>query len=368
MNFELSEKLSEMKQKIDNIRECMKIEELVSQFQDIEEKVNVESFWDNPEEAKVLMKERNRLSNDIESFKNLTKRFQDCSDLCEMVNESLEEDLIKLANEEFTILEKLLNDSEINLLFSGEFDYNDAFLTINSGAGGTESNDWSEMLFRMYCRWSERKGFKVEIIDKLNGEDAGIKSVTLKISGERAYGWLKNESGVHRLVRISPFDANKKRHTSFSSALAYPVIDKNIEIEIDESDLKIDTYRASGAGGQHVNKTDSAIRITHIPTGIIVQSQNDRSQHKNKEEAMSRLKSILYQHELERKEKKITSGQDKTLIEWGYQIRSYVLQPYQMVNDLRTNHKVGNANAVLDGDIDEFLIKKMLMDAKKNNC
>jgi peptide chain release factor 2 len=367
MNFELSEKLRDMKQKIENIRECMKIDYLVHQFNNIESKINEDSLWDDPESAKLLMKERNRLSNDINSFENLKKRFQDCSDLLDMINESYDEELIKLLNEENSVLAKLLDDAEVNLLFSGEFDYNDAFLTINSGAGGTESNDWSEMLFRMYCRWSERKGFKIEIIDKLNGEDAGIKSVTLKISGDRAYGWLKNESGVHRLVRISPFDANKKRHTSFSSVLAYPVIDKNIEIEIDESDLKIDTYRASGAGGQHVNKTDSAIRITHIPTGIIVQSQNDRSQHKNKEEAMSRLKSILYQHELERKEKKATSGQDKTLIEWGYQIRSYVLHPYQMVNDLRTNHKVGNANAVLDGEIDEFLIKKMMMDAKKSD-
>jgi len=267
-----------------------------------------------------------------------------------------------MASEEFSELEKLANENEINLLFSGEFDYNDAFLTINSGAGGTESNDWSEMLLRMYMRWCEKRKFSCEIIDKLNGDEAGIKSATIKISGDKVFGWLKNESGVHRLVRISPFDANKKRHTSFSSVLVYPVIDTDIKIEIDEKDLKIDTYRASGAGGQHVNKTDSAIRITHLPTGIIVQSQNDRSQHKNKDEAMSRLKSMLYQRELMEKEKKADVSQNKTLIEWGYQIRSYVLHPYQMVNDLRTEHKVGNAAAVLDGDLDEFMIKKMMQD------
>ncbi len=271
-------------------------------------------------------------------------------------------ELATLMEEEFISLEKLINENEVNLLFSGEFDYNDAFLSINSGAGGTESNDWSEMLLRMYLRWCEKKKFKVEIIDKLSGEDVGIKSATIKISGARAFGWLKNESGVHRLVRISPFDANKKRHTSFSSVLVYPVIDSDIKIEIDEKDIKIDTYRSSGAGGQHVNKTDSAIRITHIPTGIIVQSQNDRSQHRNKDEAMSRLKSILYQHEMTNKEKQAQSSQNKTLIEWGYQIRSYVLHPYQMVNDLRTEHKIGNASGVLEGDLDELMIKKLMQD------
>ena len=281
--------------------------------------------------------------------------------------DSNDAELELLMEEEFISLEKLINSNEINLLFSGEFDYNDAFLSINSGAGGTESNDWSEMLLRMYLRWCEKNKYKVEIIDKLSGEDVGIKSATIKIYGPRALGWLKNESGVHRLVRISPFDANKKRHTSFSSVLVYPVIDSEITIDIDEKDIKIDTYRSSGAGGQHVNKTDSAIRITHLPTGIIVQSQNDRSQHKNKEEAISRLKSILYQHEIANKEKQAQSGQNKTLIEWGYQIRSYVLHPYQMVNDLRTEHKIGNAAGVLEGDLDEFMIKKLMQDKLGKN-
>jgi peptide chain release factor 2 len=366
MNYELSERLSKISEKINNIRTCIKYDSLTQELQELETKSNAEGLWDNLEEAQAIMKKRTQVSNEVENFKNLEKKHRDCRDLLEILSESLDQDLISMAEEDFATLEKLVDDAEVNLLFTGEFDRNDCFLTINSGAGGTESNDWSEMLFRMYCRWAEKHKFKIEIVDKLDGEDAGIKSATIKISGDRAYGWLKNENGVHRLVRISPFDANKKRHTSFSSVLAYPVIDENIQIEIDPKDLKIDTYRSSGAGGQHVNKTDSAIRITHLPTGIIVQSQNDRSQHRNKDEAMMRLKSILYKKELEEKEKKASSsGQDKTLIEWGYQIRSYVLHPYQMVNDLRTEHKIGNAAAVLDGDLDEFMIKKMMIDSAK---
>jgi peptide chain release factor 2 len=364
VNFELNDRLLEIKTKIDNIKKCIKIDEVLRpKFLELEKKANDVTLWDDQDEAKFVLKERTRLLDEINDFDDITKKFQDLQDLKVIISDSHDEDLIKLAEEDLAILQKLIESSELKLLFSGEFDYGDAFLTINSGAGGTESNDWTEMLFRMYCRWCERKKFKVELIDKLNGDDAGIKSVTLKIIGQRAYGWLKNESGVHRLVRISPFDSDNKRHTSFSSVLVYPVIDKNVNIEIDQKDLKIDTYRSSGAGGQHVNKTDSAIRITHLPTGIIVQSQNDRSQHKNKDEAMSRLKSILYQRELENKEKHATSGQDKTLIEWGYQIRSYVLHPYQMVNDLRTEHKIGNAAAVLDGDLDEFIVKKLMKDA-----
>jgi peptide chain release factor 2 len=319
-------------------------------------------LWDNQDEAKKLLKEKARVQEDIENYSKLKKQFDGLKEICSELVDSEDSELEELMKEEFASLERLINENEINLLFSGEFDYNDAFLSINSGAGGTESNDWSEMLLRMYLRWCEKHKYKAEIIDKLSGEDAGIKSATIRISGPRAFGWLKNESGVHRLVRISPFDANKKRHTSFSSVLVYPVIDSEIKIEIDEKDIKIDTYRSSGAGGQHVNKTDSAIRITHLPTGIVVQSQNDRSQHKNKDEAMSRLKSILYQHEIENKEKQAQSGQNKTLIEWGYQIRSYVLHPYQMVNDLRTDHKIGNAAGVLDGDLDEFMIKKLMQD------
>ena len=367
MALELSEKLLEMKKKMENIEKCVNIAELRSKLVEVDQRANSETLWDQPEDAKSVMREKTKLTGDIQRFENLSKRLKDLTELYDMIENSLEEELIELAREETPLLQKLLHEEEVNLLFAGEFDFNDAFLTVNSGAGGTESNDWSEMLLRMYTRWCEKKGFKSEIVDQLSGEEAGIKSATIKITGERAFGWAKNESGVHRLVRISPFDSNKKRHTSFSSVLVYPVIDKNINIIIDEKDLKIDTYRASGAGGQHVNKTDSAIRITHIPSGIVTQSQSDRSQHKNREEAMSRLKAILYQQELEAKEKKVSSGQEKKAIEWGSQIRSYVLHPYQMVNDLRTEHKVGNALAVLEGDfLDEFIIKKMLKDASDN--
>lgn len=260
-------------------------------------------------------------------------------------------------------LSKLLTyarKQEVECLFAGEADQNNAFLEIHSGAGGTESHDWAEMLFRMYCRWAERHGFKLELMDKFMGEEAGIKSATLKIIGHNAYGWLKSESGVHRLVRISPFNAAGKRHTSFASAWVYPVIDDSISIEINESELRIDTYRSSGAGGQHVNTTDSAVRITHLPTNIVVQCQNGRSQHKNKEECYSMLKSRLYDYELKKKTDALNvQNAGKTDIGWGHQIRSYVLHPYQIVKDLRTNHEDSNTQAVLDGEIDDFM-KKML--------
>tara|TARA_B110000263_G_scaffold249074_1_gene265563 strand:+ start:1158 stop:1898 length:741 start_codon:yes stop_codon:yes gene_type:complete len=245
---------------------------------------------------------------------------------------------------------------------NGEADTNNAFLEIHAGAGGTESQDWAEMLQRMYLRWSEDKNFTVNLLQESRGEETGIKSSTIKIKGEYAYGWLKKESGIHRLVRISPFDSNKRRHTSFSSIWVYPEIDDKINIEINEADLRVDTYRASGAGGQHVNTTDSAVRITHIPTGIIVQCQNDRSQHKNKSNAMSMLKSKIYESELSKKkdEEKKTNSEKKE-IGWGNQIRSYVLHPYKMIKDLRTNHESSNVNDILDGKIDEFLEKSLTL-------
>tara|TARA_B110000196_G_scaffold316982_1_gene329289 strand:- start:250 stop:990 length:741 start_codon:yes stop_codon:yes gene_type:complete len=245
---------------------------------------------------------------------------------------------------------------------NGEADTNNAFLEIHAGAGGTESQDWAEMLQRMYLRWSEDKNFTVNLLQESRGEEAGIKSSTIKIKGEYAYGWLKKESGIHRLVRISPFDSNKRRHTSFSSIWVYPEIDDKINIEINEADLRVDTYRASGAGGQHVNTTDSAVRITHIPTGIIVQCQNDRSQHKNKSNAMSMLKSKIYESELSKKkdEEKKTNSEKKE-IGWGNQIRSYVLHPYKMIKDLRTNHESSNVNDILDGKVDEFLEKSLTL-------
>jgi len=245
---------------------------------------------------------------------------------------------------------------------SGEVDNNNTFLEIHAGAGGTESQDWAEMLQRMYVRWSERKNYKVSIMQESKGEEAGIKSSTIKISGDFAYGWLKKESGIHRLVRISPFDSNKKRHTSFASVWVYPEIDNKIDININESDLRIDTYRASGAGGQHVNTTDSAVRITHIPSGIVVQCQSDRSQHKNKSNAMSMLKSRIYEKELDkRKNEENKSNSKKKEIGWGHQIRSYVLHPYKMIKDLRTNYESSNVNNILNGDIDKFLEKSLTL-------
>ena len=245
---------------------------------------------------------------------------------------------------------------------NGEADTNNAFLEIHAGAGGTESQDWAEMLQRMYLRWSEDKNFTVNLLQESRGEEVGIKSSTIKIKGEYAYGWLKKESGIHRLVRISPFDSNKRRHTSFSSIWVYPEIDDKINIEINEADLRVDTYRASGAGGQHVNTTDSAVRITHFPTGIIVQCQNDRSQHKNKSNAMSMLKSKIYESELsKKKDEEKKNNSEKKEIGWGNQIRSYVLHPYKMIKDLRTNHESSNVNDILDGKIDEFLEKSLTL-------
>jgi len=244
----------------------------------------------------------------------------------------------------------------LETLLSGEADANDCFLEIHAGAGGTEAQDWALILQRMYTRWAEKRGYKIEWMEEVSGEEAGIKSCTMKVIGHQAYGWLKTETGVHRLVRISPFDSNARRHTSFASVGTYPVIDDSIEVEIEDKDLRIDTYRASGAGGQHVNKTESAIRITHLPTGIAVQCQNDRSQHRNRAQAMSMLRARLYEAELKKREEAAqASNASKSEIGWGHQIRSYVLQPYQMVKDLRTNIEKGNAQGVLDGDIDDFL-------------
>lgn len=258
-------------------------------------------------------------------------------------------------------LHALSKQRYVECLFSGDADGNDAFMEIHAGAGGTESQDWANMLLRMYLRWAERHKFKTEIIHEIAGEEVGVKSVTLRISGHNAYGWAKTESGVHRLVRISPFDSNARRHTSFASVWVYPVVDDTIDITIDEKDLRVDTYRASGAGGQHVNKTDSAIRITHLPTNIVVQCQNSRSQHRNRAEALNMLKARLYEQELQKQEEeRNASNAQKTEIGWGHQIRSYVLHPYQMVKDLRTEAETSNTAAVLDGDLDELITASLM--------
>ncbi len=302
------------------------------------------------------MRERNNLAGQIEGVAKLEADVADALELTELAEAEGDEAVVR---DTMGVLRDLAIDAkrrEIESLLSGEADGNDAYLEINAGAGGTEAQDWAEMLMRMYSRWAEQHGYKVELMETSEGEQAGIKSATLQVSGPSAYGWLKTESGVHRLVRISPFDANSRRQTSFASIWVYPVVDDNIEIEVREADLKVDTFRASGAGGQHVNKTESAIRITHIPTGIVVACQTDRSQHRNRATAMQMLKAKMYEAELQRREAASAVVEaNKSDIGWGHQIRSYVLAPYQLVKDLRTNVETGNPGAVLNGDLDAFM-------------
>lgn len=313
-------------------------------------------MWQNQELAQSLLKERTILQASIDNILNMESAFDDAFELAKMGDEENDAEIIAEAEHELKRLSEQFKTLEIESLLSGEADANDCFLEIHSGAGGTESQDWALILMRMYLRWAERRKFVTEIIDEISGEEAGIKSATIKITGHNAYGWAKTESGVHRLVRISPFDSNSRRHTSFASIGVSPIVDDRINIEILDKDLRIDTYRASGAGGQHVNKTDSAIRITHIPTNIVVQCQNDRSQHKNRAEAFSMLKSRLYERELQLREAAAqTANANKGENGWGHQIRSYVLHPYQIVKDLRTNVEVGNAQGVLDGDLQVFM-------------
>ena len=302
------------------------------------------------------MQKRDELDLHVNSVKALEAAIRDNTELIEMGDAEGDADVVKEAEQALQETLKVARSAQVETLLSGEVDGNDCYLEIHSGAGGTESQDWANILLRMYTRWAERRKFKIEVMEMHDGEEAGIKSATIKVSGHNAYGWLKTESGVHRLVRISPYDSAARRHTSFSSAWVYPVVDDTINIEINESDLKVDTYRSSGAGGQHVNTTDSAIRITHVPTGIIVACQAERSQHKNRATAMNMLKARLYEQELEKREAAANAeSAAKTDVGWGHQIRSYVLQPYQMVKDLRTGHETSNTSAVLDGDLDDFM-------------
>jgi len=302
------------------------------------------------------MRERGAVEHSLEDFRALETEFTDNVELIEMAEAEGEDAMVAEAEAALAKLQRRTAKAQLESLLSGEADANDAFLEVHAGAGGTESQDWAEMLVRMYVRWAERRGFKIEWIEESLGEEAGIKSVTLKVVGHNAYGWAKTESGVHRLVRISPFDSQSRRHTSFASVWVYPVVDEDIEIEVEDKELRVDTYRASGAGGQHVNKTDSAVRLTHLPTNIVVQCQSDRSQHRNRAEAMRMLKARLYELELQKREEATAAANEaKTDIGWGHQIRSYVLHPYQMVKDLRTEVETGNTKAVLDGDIDAFL-------------
>ena len=313
------------------------------------------------------MRERTGLEDGLKAIDDLSQELADNVELLEMGEAEADTDIIAEAEAALEIAHKTAAKAELQTLLSGEVDANDAYLEVHAGAGGTEAQDWAEMLLRMYTRWAESKGHKVEWLEESAGEEAGLKSSTVRISGHNAYGWLKTESGVHRLVRISPYDSSARRHTSFSSIWIYPVIDDAIDIEILDKDLRVDTYRASGAGGQHINKTDSAVRITHLPTNIVVQCQNDRSQHKNRAAAMSMLKARLYEAEIQRREDETQASHEaKSDIGWGHQIRSYVLQPYQMVKDLRTNVETSNTQAVLDGDLDDFMAAALAARVKGN--
>ncbi len=313
-------------------------------------------FWDDVDESQKVMKELKGLKSTIEDFESIKTSYEDIETLIEMAEEEADEELLPEIQEASDSFRTSFEEFRIKTLLSGEFDANNAVVTIHAGTGGTESCDWSEMLYRMFTRWCNKKGFGVEVLDYLDGEEAGIKSVTFQVNGYNAYGYLKSEKGVHRLVRISPFNAAGKRQTSFASVDVMPELDDDIEIEINDDDLKIDTYRSSGAGGQHVNKTESAIRITHIPTGVVVQCQNERSQHSNKDKAMKMLMSKLYLIKQQENLDKISDIRGEVTDNgWGSQIRSYVLQPYTMVKDHRTNQEIGNAQSVLDGYIDPFI-------------
>ena len=338
------------------VRQSLDWERALRELDELNARVEDPTLWDDPKQAQSIMREQKRLESAIGTVNTISSEMADAIEFIELGEAEGDDDTV---NEGLASLEKLAvraDADKVQALLSGEADANDAYLEVHAGAGGTESQDWAEMLMRMYVRWAEKRGFKVETVEYQAGEQAGIKSVTLLIKGENAYGYAKTESGVHRLVRISPYDSSARRHTSFSSVWVYPVIDDDIEIEINESDLKIDTYRASGAGGQHVNTTDSAIRITHIPSGIVVACQSDRSQHRNRAEAMRMLRARLYEAELQRREEAAQAEQDaKTEIGWGHQIRSYVLHPYQMVKDLRTEVETSSTQNVLDGDLDDFM-------------
>ena len=332
----------------------------------MDKEANEPNLWNDKDKAQKILTQKAEIDGKIKFLRNIDTEFKDLIELHNIaISENDEQSKVEIENS-LEIFLKKLSKEKLDLMLNGEADSNSAYLEIHSGAGGTEACDWAEMLLRMYLRWAEKHNFKVSLIEEHSGDEAGIKSATLEIDGRNVYGWLKGESGIHRLVRISPFDSGARRHTSFASVWVYPVVDDKINIEINEKDLKIDTYRASGAGGQHVNKTDSAVRITHLPTGVVVQCQNERSQFKNKEIAMSMLKSRLYNLELQKRQEEADKiNSTKSEIGWGSQIRSYVMQPYQMVKDLRTNHETSNVSAVLDGDIDDFLSSTLLFNNTK---
>jgi peptide chain release factor 2 len=350
--YELRVNCNSSTKRVNDLKECLNINSLLSEIKELEEESNGENFWNDNKRAKQVLKKLNKDRENIEQITKLENWYNDIQELLE----SNDDEMLEMADEELINADLLLEKMELEILLSGPFDSNNAILEIHPGAGGTESHDWADMLFRMYTRWCEKNNCKVDVLDYLSGEEAGIKSVTFEIKGDNIYGLLKGEKGVHRLVRISPFDSSKRRHTSFASVDVTPKFDEDIEIEIKEEEIRIDTYRASGAGGQHINKTDSAVRITHLPTGIVVSCQNQRSQIQNKEYCMNILKGKLYQKMMLEKKQELDKIKGENMAnEWGSQIRSYVFCPYTMVKDHRSNHEVSDVRKVMDGEIDGFI-------------
>ena len=356
MRAEAQAHVDQIRSALDLLRRFLDWDRALRRLDELNNRVEDPSLWSDPKAAQDVMRERRRLDEAITATRNIEQELADTIEMIELAEAEGDEALVDDAVASLAQLADKAEKDKVTALLAGEPDANDTYIEVNAGAGGTESQDWAEMLQRMYTRLAERHGMKVELVDYHAGEQAGIKSATLLVKGENAYGYAKTESGVHRLVRISPYDSNARRHTSFSSVWVYPVVDDNIEVEVNESELRIDTYRASGAGGQHINTTDSAVRITHLPTGIVVQCQNQRSQHKNKAEAFNQLRAKLYEAELQKREAEANAtAAAKTDIGWGHQIRSYVLQPYQLVKDLRTGVTSTAPGDVLDGDLDRFM-------------
>ncbi|MGD0334250.1 MAG: peptide chain release factor 2 [Xanthobacteraceae bacterium] len=356
MRAEIETIVAEIKQSVGLLRRHLDVDKARARLAELNRQAEDSNLWNDPQRASRLMQERTALEDQLNAIARIEQELDDQLTMIELGEAENDQKVIAEAEAALRKLKAEVAGRELEALLSGEADANDAYLEVHAGAGGTESQDWANMLLRMYVRWAEQHGFKVDYIEETAGEEAGIKSATIEVKGRNAYGWLKTENGVHRLVRISPFDSNARRHTSFASVTVYPVVDDRINIDIKEADVRTDTMRAGGAGGQHVNKTESAIRLTHIPTNIVVVCQNDRSQHRNRAQAWQMLRAKLYQAELKKREEKAAADQAaKTDIGWGHQIRSYVLQPYQMVKDLRTGVATSNTGAVLDGDIDQFM-------------
>jgi len=361
--YEYSELLKSLSVKMENINNIVKPKLLEDRLNEIETMQQDPNFWNDAAYAGKISQEKTKNERILATFNHANDAVNDAVEYFELAKSEKDDDTLEMLYDDANSLQESTNALEVQMMLSGEHDSNNAIVSIHPGAGGTESQDWASMLYRMYLRWAERHDFKVELLDYQPAEEAGIKDVSFIIKGENAYGYLKVENGIHRLVRISPFDSNAKRHTSFSSVMVSPEVDDDIDIVIEDKDIRVDTYRASGAGGQHVNKTESAIRLTHIETNIVVQCQNDRSQHKNKASAMKMLKSRLYEYEMAKKQAAL-DGVEKSDIGWGHQIRSYVMQPYQQVKDTRSNQAFSNVDAILDGDIDKMLEGVLIAQAK----